>query len=111
MIVYLPMGSGLLTGTMTQQRFAALPANDWRKNDPRFSQEKLARSFELVPRLRKVADELHAVSGGAVALAWTLRHPAVDGAIVGFRIGGEVHAVIGADEIALSDEVAASLSA
>jgi aryl-alcohol dehydrogenase-like predicted oxidoreductase len=110
-IVYSPMGSGLLTGTMTQQRFAALPANDWRKNDPRFSPEKLARSFELVPRLRKVADELHAVSVGAVALAWTLQHPAVDGAIVGFRSASQVETVIGADEIALSDEVAASLSA
>jgi aryl-alcohol dehydrogenase-like predicted oxidoreductase len=109
-IVYSPMGSGLLTGTMTQQRFAALPANDWRKNDPRFSPEKLARSFELVPRLRKVG-ELQSASLGAVALAWTLRHPAVDGAIVGFRSARQVETVIGADEIALSDEVAASLSA
>jgi aryl-alcohol dehydrogenase-like predicted oxidoreductase len=109
-IVYSPMGSGLLTGTMTQQRFDALPANDWRKNDPRFSPEKLARSFELVPRLRKVA-ELHSASLGAVAIAWALRNLAVDGAIVGFRDASQVDAIVSASSLTLSDEVAASLSA
>jgi aryl-alcohol dehydrogenase-like predicted oxidoreductase len=110
-IVYSPMGSGLLTGTMTQERFAALPATDWRKNDPRFGPEKLTRSFELIPRLRHVADGLHGVSLGAVATAWALKHPAVDAAIVGFRSADQVDAIVGADEITLSDDVAASLAA
>jgi aryl-alcohol dehydrogenase-like predicted oxidoreductase len=110
-IVYSPMGSGLLTGTMTQQRFDALPANDWRKNDARFAPEKLARSIELIPRLRKIADQLHAISVGAVAVAWTLRNPAVDGAIVGFRDATQVDTIIGADELILSDEIAAALAA
>ena len=33
-IVYSPMGSGLLTGRMTRERLAAMPDDDWRKRDP-----------------------------------------------------------------------------
>ena len=33
---------------------------------------------------------------GAVAVAWTLRHPAVDGAITGFRRPGQVDPIVAA---------------
>ena len=33
-IVYSPMGSGLLTGAMTRERAKALPREDWRANNP-----------------------------------------------------------------------------
>ncbi len=33
-IVYSPMGSGMLTGGMTRQRIAGLADDDWRKHDP-----------------------------------------------------------------------------
>ena len=36
-IVYSPMASGLLTGAMTRERVAALPADDWRRRKPRLS--------------------------------------------------------------------------
>ena len=36
-IVYSPMGSGMLTGAMTRERIANLPENDWRGRDPRFT--------------------------------------------------------------------------
>src|SRR5437773_2381273 len=32
-IVYSPMGSGLLTGAITRERIAAMPDDDWRKSD------------------------------------------------------------------------------
>ena len=32
-IVYSPMGSGLLTGRMTRERVESMPDNDWRKSD------------------------------------------------------------------------------
>ncbi len=35
-IVYLPMASGLLTGAMTRERAAGLPASDWRSRDVEF---------------------------------------------------------------------------
>ena len=102
-IVYSPMGSGLLTGTMTLDRLDALPDTDWRKRDARFAPEALTRSFELVPRLRKVG-ERHGASPGEVAVAWALHHPAVHGAIVGFRSARQVNGVVGAAELELSDD-------
>ena len=78
------MGSGLLTGGMTRERIAALPDDDWRKSDPRFTEPQLVRHLALAARLQAVADR-HGTTPGAVAVAWTLRNPAVDGAIAGFR--------------------------
>jgi len=100
-LVYSPMGSGLLTGTMTRERFNALPASDWRKNDDRFSAARLESSFEIVARLRRVG-ERHAATPGEVAVAWTLQNPAVDAAIVGFRRASQVEAIVGAASLDLS---------
>ena len=47
-IVYSPMGSGLLTGGMTRERIAALADDDWRKHDPRFHEPQLSRNLALV---------------------------------------------------------------
>ena len=101
MIVYSPMGSGMLTGAMTRERIAALPDDDWRKHDPRFNEPQLSRNLELVERLRAVA-ERHDTVPGAVAIAWTLRNPAVDGAIVGFRSPEQVDPMIDAANLELS---------
>jgi aryl-alcohol dehydrogenase-like predicted oxidoreductase len=102
-IVYSPMGSGLLTGRMTRERIEGLPEDDWRKHDPRFQEPQLSRHLALVERLETVA-ERHEVTPGAVAAAWTLRHPAVDGAIVGFRAPDQVSPIITAADLELSDE-------
>jgi aryl-alcohol dehydrogenase-like predicted oxidoreductase len=92
-IVYSPMGSGLLTGRMTRERIEAMPENDWRKRDPSFQEPELSRHLQLVERLRVVADRHH-TTPGAVAVAWTLQNPAVDGAIVGFRRPDQVDAIL-----------------
>lgn len=102
-IAYSPMGSGMLTGAMTRERAATLPENDWRKHDPRFNEPQLSRNIELVDRLTAVAD-LHDTTPGAVAIAWTLRNPAVDGAIVGFRRPDQVDPIITAANLELSGE-------
>ena len=99
-IVYSPMGSGLLTGAMTPRRIAALPDDDWRKHDERFREPQLSRNLDLVEGLGVVADRHDTVSG-AVAIAWTLRNPAVDGAIVGFR---SPELLIDAANLELSEE-------
>jgi aryl-alcohol dehydrogenase-like predicted oxidoreductase len=83
-IAYSPMESGLLTGAMTRARIENLPDDDWRRSDPRFQEPRLSETLALVERLENVA-ERHDTTPGAVAIAWTLRNPAVDGAIVGFR--------------------------
>jgi aryl-alcohol dehydrogenase-like predicted oxidoreductase len=107
-IVYSPMGSGLLTGRMTRERIENMPEDDWRKHDPRFQEPQLSSHLALVERLETVA-ERHDVTPGAVAAAWTLRNPAVDGAIVGFRAPDQVDPIITAAELELSDEDVAEI--
>jgi aryl-alcohol dehydrogenase-like predicted oxidoreductase len=102
-IVYSPMGSGLLTGGMTRERIAALPDDDWRTRDPRFREPQLSRHLALVERLAAVADR-YGTTPGAVAVAWTLRNPAVDGAIVGFRRPDQVDPIVAATGLELTDD-------
>jgi hypothetical protein len=54
-IVYSPMGSGMLSGVMTRTRIAGLAEDDWRKHDARFSEPQLSRNLGLVERLRSGA--------------------------------------------------------
>lgn len=88
-IVYSPMLSGLLTGTFTRERAAALPANDWRSRAANFRGEALERNLKLVETLKGVAAR-HGVGTGSVAIAWTLAWQGVTGAIVGARNPGQV---------------------
>ena len=80
-IAYSPMASGLLTGAMTPERIAALPADDWRKGHSDFREPQLSHNLELVGLLRSVS-ERHGRSPGEAAVAWVLSNPAVTGAIV-----------------------------
>ena len=101
-IVYSPMGSGMLSGGMTRARIERLPDDDWRKHDARFREPLLSEHLALVERLRAVAGRHHATPG-AVAVAWTLRNAAVDGAIVGFRRPDQVDPILAAASLELSD--------
>jgi aryl-alcohol dehydrogenase-like predicted oxidoreductase len=99
-IAYSPMGSGVLTGAMTRERIRDLPDDDWRKHDARFREPRLSQHLELVSRVRTVA-ERHDTTPGAVAVAWALRNPAVDGAIVGFRRPTQVEPILRGAELEL----------
>jgi aryl-alcohol dehydrogenase-like predicted oxidoreductase len=109
-IVYSPMASGLLTGAMTRQRITDLPDDDWRKRGTEFTEPQLSRNLELVERLRAIADR-HGTTPGAVAVAWTLRNPAVDGAIVGFRRPDQVDPILAAASLELTEEDVAAIEA
>jgi aryl-alcohol dehydrogenase-like predicted oxidoreductase len=99
-IVYSPMASGLLSGAMTRSRIAQLPDDDWRAHDPRFQEPRLSHHLALVERLRAVADR-HSTTPGAVAIAWAVGNPAVDGAIVGFRRPDQVDPLVRAANLRL----------
>ena len=99
-IVYSPMSAGLLTGAMTRERVANFAAEDWRRNLPNFKEPLLSRNLHLVERLREIGNR-HGCTPGEVAIAWTLNHPAVTGAIVGFRSVEQVSGIIGAAEFRL----------
>jgi aryl-alcohol dehydrogenase-like predicted oxidoreductase len=103
-IAYSPMGSGLLTGKMTRERIESLPESDWRSRDSDFREPALTRNLAIVDRLTEVAERYDSTPG-AVAVAWTLRNPAVDGAIVGFRRPDQVDpAIVNAGSLQLTDE-------
>ena len=100
-VVYSPMASGLLTGAMTRQRIAGLPEDDWRKHDPDFNEPALSTNLALVDQLEALGDR-RGYAPGAVAVAWTLHHPAVTGAIVGARKPEQVDDVVAAADLHLT---------
>jgi aryl-alcohol dehydrogenase-like predicted oxidoreductase len=102
-ISYSPMASGLLTGAMTRERAAALPADDFRSRNPEFKEPRLSKNIELVERLRQVGQR-HGRSPGEVAIAWALRLPAVTGVIVGARNAKQTDGVMRAADLKLSKQ-------
>jgi len=102
-INYSPMVSGLLTGAMTVERIAALPADDWRRHGVEFTEPRLSRNLRLVDLLREIGSG-HGVSPGVVAVAWTLHHPAITAAIVGGRSARQVEGLAPALNFRLSED-------
>jgi aryl-alcohol dehydrogenase-like predicted oxidoreductase len=107
-IVYSPMASGLLTGAMTRERADALPMSDWRSRDIEFQEPKLSKNLALVQRLREIGERCGRPPG-QIAIAWTLRNPAVIGAIVGARNAKQVEGNVGAADLCLTAEEIAEI--
>jgi aryl-alcohol dehydrogenase-like predicted oxidoreductase len=93
---------------MTRERAAKLPKDDWRKTNPDFNEPNLTRNLELVEILREIAKR-HNRSIGEVAIAWTLRNPAVTGAIVGARNARQADGVMRAGDLRLNDKEVAEI--
>lgn len=68
-VPYSPLGRGFLAGEITS--FDQLPANDWRRADPRWQGDNFAANFKVVEAVQAVAAK-HGVSAAQVALAWLL---------------------------------------
>jgi aryl-alcohol dehydrogenase-like predicted oxidoreductase len=107
-IVYSPMKSGLLAGKMTRERVAGLPQDDFRRRAPAFQEPQLSWNLELAQVMGRVGAR-RGVNAGVVAIAWTLRHPAVTGAIVGMRSPGQASEVLAALEFRLNAEEIAEI--
>ncbi len=107
-IVYSPMYAGLLTGAMTKERVANFLPEDWRRNLRGFQEPALSRNLLVVEHLRRIGRR-HGRGPGEVAIAWTLNHPAVTGAIVGFRSAQQVSGIIGAADFRLNEEEIAEI--
>ena len=110
-IVYSPMHNGMLSGSMTRERVDALPESDWRMQvNPAFREPHLSRSLEVAELLKDIGRR-HGRSAGEVAIAWTLRNPAVTGAIVGARNAGQVDGFAGALGFRLNESDIAEIDA
>jgi aryl-alcohol dehydrogenase-like predicted oxidoreductase len=104
-INYAPMHSGLLTGTMTRERVASLPPDDFRRKAKNYQEPYLTRNLAIADFLKEIGAR-HNVSAGVIAIAWTLSNPAVTGAIVGGRSPEQVQGTWPAAKLQLSkDEV------
>lgn len=99
-LVYSPMGSGLLTGKFDRARAQALPSDDWRRDAPAFNEPHLSRNLELVRGLTDIASRI-GCSLPELAVAWTLSVEGVSAAIVGAKSPEQVAGWIGAPEVQL----------
>lgn len=68
-VPYSPLGRGFLTGQIRSRD--DLPADDWRRNDPRWSEENFGENLKLVDIVQRVAAR-HGTSPAQIALAWLL---------------------------------------
>lgn len=68
-VPYSPLGRGFLTGQITSRD--DLPEGDYRRNDPRYSDENFAKNMALVAVVQRIA-AAHGVSAAQIALAWLL---------------------------------------
>lgn len=101
-INYAPMHSGMLTGSMSKERVAQMPQDDFRRNAKQFQEPLLSRNLELAELLKTIGKR-HGVIAGVVAIAWTLHNPAVTAAIVGGRSAKQVEGVLPAATFRLSE--------
>lgn len=99
-LAYSPMASGLLTGAMTRERIARLPADDWRARGLDFREPRLSVNLLLAEKLHAIGRR-HGLSTGAVAVSWVLSNPAVAGAIVGARHPGQFREIAAAAAVRL----------
>ncbi len=68
-VAYSPLGRGFLTGQI--KRFEDLPADDYRRNSPRFQGENFQRNLDLVGKIAEIARAKNC-SPSQLALAWVL---------------------------------------
>ncbi len=68
-VAYSPLGRGFLTGAIPSRE--ALAADDWRRENPRFSDEALAENARFVELIQGIAADKGATAA-QVALAWVL---------------------------------------
>jgi len=107
-VPYSPLGRGFLTGQIRSR--ADLADNDWRRNDPRYSEENFDANLRLVELVRGVAGR-HRVSPARVALAWLLAQGDDVVPIPGSKRRATLEDSAGAAELVLTADDLAELDA
>ena len=100
-LVYSPLGSGLLTGRMT--RDTTFEEDDWRSRASAYTGGKLEQNLAVVAELADFAQQrgLHV---SQLAIAWALAKPGVHVAIVGARSRANIERSLAAADVELSDD-------
>lgn len=102
-IVYSPMGRGLLTGKFDSVRLANLAEDDHRRRNPLFQEPKFGRVLDLIEHLKPIA-ERNSITLAQLSVAWVLRRSEVTAAIVGARRAGQIGETAGGGDVELSQD-------
>jgi len=81
-VAYSPLGRGFLSGAIRSR--SDLEGGDWRLENPRFTEEAIARNSRLADAVGEIAQEIGATAA-QVALAWVLSRDVSIAAIPGTR--------------------------
>jgi aryl-alcohol dehydrogenase-like predicted oxidoreductase len=100
-VAYSPLGRGFLTGQF--QHFEDLPAEDYRRNTPRFQGENFQKNLDLVRRVEEVAKEKRC-KPSQLALAWVLAQGNDIVPIPGTKRRKYIEENVGALEVKLTSE-------
>ncbi|MEU5302780.1 aldo/keto reductase [Streptomyces noursei] len=111
LVPYSPLGRGFLTGSFVHAD-TELAADDFRRQQPRFTGDNAAANAALLEPVRTVADA-HGATLGQIALAWVQQQADARGLAVvpipGTRRRGRVEENVGATRIRLTAEELALL--
>ena len=107
-VPYSPLGRGFLAGGI--RSLADLAADDWRRNDPRYSDENLPRNLAIVDAIAAVAQR-HGVSNAQIALAWLLAQGPDIVPIPGVKRRATMQDSAASPDVTLSDADIAALDA
>jgi aryl-alcohol dehydrogenase-like predicted oxidoreductase len=100
-VAYSPLGRGFLTGQF--QKFEDLPADDYRRNSPRFQGENFQNNLDLVRRVNEIARE-KSCTASQLALAWVLAQGDDIVPIPGTKRRKYLEENVGAIEVKLTSE-------
>ena len=107
-VPYSPLGRGFLAGGI--RSLDQLPANDWRRNDPRYSTENMPQNLAIVDAIAEVARR-HDVSNARIALAWLLAQGDDIVPIPGVKRSETLRDSAGAPDVSLTEDDITALAA
>jgi aryl-alcohol dehydrogenase-like predicted oxidoreductase len=100
-LVYSPLGSGLLTGTLTPQ--TVFEDSDWRSQATAFTGATFRRNLAVVDRLEDLAAD-KGCEVAQLAIAWVLAREGVDVAIIGARSARNIERSVAAVDVRLTED-------
>jgi aryl-alcohol dehydrogenase-like predicted oxidoreductase len=107
-VPYSPLGRGFLAGGI--RSLDELPADDWRRNDPRYSPENMPKNLAIVDAISEVAGR-RGVSNAQIALAWLLAQGDDIVPIPGVKRSETLRDSAGAPDVTLTADDLAAIAA
>lgn len=107
-VAYSPLGRGMLTGALRDM--ATLPADDWRRNSPRFQGQNFSTNLQLADAITQMA-QAKGCTPAQLALAWVLAQDEHLIAIPGTKRRTRLEENAAARDVSLSPAELAQLNA